>query len=645
MAQLENSPFPAQAKVIDDGPWSDYGADSGRPWEDFQKSPNILTSPDQFLQQKAAEIPSWVSYSAHALDNLTTHVIKGFGYGAKQAFGDEPIATPYTALSPETVQSLKEIGLFNDYTKGQNSLLRNLYEGTARSIAAGAQLFGRGSSAVIGGGLGMVQAAGEEAGIKGLGGEEGIVGAATDPGLLMLLGPLGMSGVPEAETANARRIANLKTAVSSARANGVIGETAGKFYGAEPLTPADMTARADAARESGEQPAPPLPPPKDVHELARRIDPEAFYQYDDFAVQKQMHRETIQRLADERRALPEAQEAENQINTILGKVSGVQSRLTKTAAQRLEDAQTRLHEILTTDTPEMAEARQALQAADVKQRDLVPDVAAAYRQAHEMMPEKPAQAEAAAETPAATAPAEPVKPSETTTEPETPQPGPLLAQYEKDQEAVGVPKVEPVQTQGLAAGQSTGAERTTTGLRSIKGTGEVEQRALSEGVAAKAIEKGLSDNFGDILTYNVGEHAPQFAEVSRMIAEDYPRAVDIAMGRRQPPAGVHPEAFFVGVENEAIARGDAATIRDLGTRSKLSTAATTMGQRIRLLGERDPTAPTGAIQDVQAARMKAAPDLSAQTEAVINEIKAARRSAASPKAAWDTFIQTITCKE
>lgn len=619
---LANSPYPAMAKV---------------------QKPQGLPSLDDVLGP--ASPPSWVSTSDHAIQQFTQHVLSGFGYGARQAFGDEPIATPYTSLSPETVQSLKEIGLFNDYTKGQNWLLRNMYEGTARIIAAGAQLFGRGSSAIIGGGLGMVQAAGEEAGIKGLG--DDIAGAASDPGLLMLLGPLGMSGVLEAETANARRISNLKTTVSSARANGVIGETAEKFYGVEPLTPADMTARADAARESGEQPAPLLPPPKDVHELARRIDPEAFYQYDDFAVQKQMHRETIQRLADERRALPEAQEAENQINTILGKVSGVQDRLTKAAAQRLEDAQTRLHEILTTDTPEMAEARQALQAADVKQRDLVPDVAAAYRQAHEMMPEKPAEPEtpAAVQEPEKPTAAEAAKPSETTAEPETPQPGPLLAQYEKDQEAVGVPKVEPVQTQGLAAGQSTGAERTTTGLRSIKGTGEVEQRALSEGVEAKAIEKGLSDNFGDILTYNVGEHAPQFAEVAKMIAENYPRAVDIAMGLRQPPAGVHPEAFFVGVENEAIARGDAATIRDLGTRSKLSTAATTMGQRIRLLGERDPTAPTGAIQDVQAARMKAAPDLSAQTEAVINEIKAARRSAASPKAAWDTFIQTITCKE
>jgi hypothetical protein len=615
--RLANSPFPAQAHV---------------------EKPEI-PSLDDILGPSSP--PSWVSSSDRAIQNFTQHVLNGFGYGAQQAFGTEPVATPYTALSPETADSLKKLGVFNDYTKGQNALVRSMAEGTIRTLSSGAQLFGRASSAVAGGFLGAAAGAGEQLGITGLTGEEGLVGAATDPGMLMLLGPLGMSGVPEAEVANARRISNLKTTVSSARANGVIGETAGQFYGAEPLTPADVTARADAARETGEAPAPPLSPPKDVHELARRIDPEAFYQYDDFAVQKQMHRETIQRLADERRTLPEAQEAENTINTILGKVAGVQDRLTNVARQRLEDAQVRLHEILTTDSPEMTEAREALQAADVKQRDLVPDVAAAYRQARDMMPEKAGEEI----TPAANE-NKAVEPKQATEE-ITPEPGPLLAQYEKDREAVGVPKVEPIVRPQEAgeAGPSTGAERTTTGLRSIKGTGEVEQRALSEGVAAKAIEKGLSDNFGDILTYNVGEHAPQFEQVAQIIATDYERAKDIAMGRRQPPPGVHPEAFFVGVENEAIARGDAETIRDLGTRSKLSAAATTMGQRIRLLGERDPTAPTGAIQDVQAARMKAAPDLQAQTEAVVNEIKAARRAAASPKAAWDNFIAQITCKE
>ena len=45
----------------------------------------------------------------------------------------------------------------------------------------------------------------------------------------------------------------------------------------------------------------------------------------------------------------------------------------------------------------------------------------------------------------------------------------------------------------------------------------------------------------------------------------------VALGQVEAPKGVIPEAVFVAVENKAIAEGDANTLRDLATGSKLTT--------------------------------------------------------------------------
>lgn len=136
----------------------------------------------------------------------------------------------------------------------------------------------------------------------------------------------------------------------------------------------------------------------------------------------------------------------------------------------------------------------------------------------------------------------------------------------------------------------------------VEGTGPVKTRGLARGVEAKAVEKKLVENLGDLPEYKVVSMKDQAAKASDILAKDYERAKRIATGREVPPADVLPESVYVAVENRALAEGDVATIRDLATSSTLTSEATTMGQRIRTLAERDPDSAVRAIRAVKEAR-------------------------------------------
>lgn len=181
----------------------------------------------------------------------------------------------------------------------------------------------------------------------------------------------------------------------------------------------------------------------------------------------------------------------------------------------------------------------------------------------------------------------------------------------------------------------------------IEGTGELKTRSLSQGIEAKAIENKLTDNFGDLPEYQQVSMADQASKAADFIAKKPQEAIDVAMGRKAPPRGVLPESVLVAVENKALAEGDVATLRDLATNSHLSYEATTMGQRIRTLGERDPSSPVGAIKAVQEAREANLKEkgitMAKEVEKVAKEVRAHVKEAISKRPAWEDFVREIQC--
>lgn len=206
-------------------------------------------------------------------------------------------------------------------------------------------------------------------------------------------------------------------------------------------------------------------------------------------------------------------------------------------------------------------------------------------------------------------------------------------------------------------------------LRPIEGTGETKTRGLSEGVISKAasntpsrlpsfapdearsleqaqIASRLTDIFGNLPQYKTMDVADQGARATKIFEEDPETAKQIAYGAKAAPKGLTPEAVFVVVEQDAIERGDTQTLKELAN-SRLTTEATTMGQRIRMLGERNPETPTDAIRAIQEARVeKAKKQIDTEVEkarpTVDEYIKKAKKESSS-KITLDEFISSIQC--
>lgn len=637
-----------------------------------------LPTADQFFAKTPPEAGAAHDTIWSSLQSAGARILNSAGYGAQQSWGAD---TP--DLDQGSIAALRKAGVFNDWSTGHESFLKTTSEAVMRGAAAAAETLYHAPGAVIGAVTGAAEQAGEE--IKGkqpnavrsalaypfqAAGElgEGVQGGALAE---FAGGAHEGSGVPSAF--NSTREADAATA----RSVGVIGEGEAGYYDAVPVAPEAVQARVEAAQQAGIEPLPPQPPAPDIHEVARRIDPDTFQQYDALAAERETQRQALSNLISEREKTPEALQARAEIDEIIGGGGSVTARAAREDAVRasapdavlakLDDAQARLNSALSTDTPEMLEARNKLLDADFAMRDLAPQVSQAYRQAADMLPDaataKPIPT--GAEAPQASGEggeqpqgAEAQKPTSTTAEaspkeegaaPGAPGGGPAAAGAEGQAPLAVAAEAEHGIAENAPAPNTEAAKPAKPGkgaMGTVEGTGELATRSLSEGVEAKAIEDGLSEGFGDLPEYHSLSMADQASRAADLIGKDYENAKAIAMGEKQPPKGLLPESVFVAVEKRALAEGDVDTLRALATRSKLSTAATTMGQRIRTLGERDQASPVGAILEVQKAReadLAKRMDIGAATRETVDEIKAEVRKAASKPAAWEDFLAGIRC--
>lgn len=622
-----------------------------------------LPSPDQLFQPEAgaAHDTLWSN-----LGRAGSRILDAVGQGAEDGWGSEPLG-----LDAATEASLRQHGVFNDYQNGHTSLMKSFNEAIIRPAASLADY-------VVNRGAGIPAAAGAVGG--GLEQTEREA-AGEHPSALRsaLVAPLGIAGeLSEGVAAGAfmndiaAHTPEASAAGDAARARslGVVGEGEAGFYDAAPPTPEVVAKRAVAAESVGDPPPPPPPPPPPViHVLARQIDPDTFGEFDRLAAEKDAARERLATLGAERENTPEATLARTEVTDMLGldadasarEIASRSAALRATAPddllERFDTAQAKLDAALTTDTPEMIEARSALMDADFGMRDLAVPVSDAYRQARDIAPTLPVEvAEKEGATGTAEKKAEP--------EAERPEQAGIDAVEAPEPEGVAAQKIAPVAAGGKEGGTPEGQAETANvlaeakpegvlaapgsvkgPLRTIKGTGETTERGLAASVEQSAIEEGLTEGFGDLPTYEKLNMRDQAKRVQDFMNKDYDRAKDIAMGRKLPPEGTTPEAFFVGIEQRAKAEGDVETLRQLATQSRLTSAATTMGQRLRTLGERDRAmSPVAALQDVQAAREKAFKgDLESAKANEVAQARAEVQNAASKLDAWQSFLKGIEC--
>lgn len=177
----------------------------------------------------------------------------------------------------------------------------------------------------------------------------------------------------------------------------------------------------------------------------------------------------------------------------------------------------------------------------------------------------------------------------------------------------------------------------------------VKKNGLAVGVRKKAIQNGLRMSFGSLPEYDMVNIKDQAEEALKILVADKSYATDIALGKVEPPPGILPESVFIAVENDALQRGDTELLRQLATESELVSDATAMGQRIRMLAERNPYSPTSAMDKVARLRKsiieeKSGKKVSQLTKETVEDIKSEISKAQPKKSEWGLFIDSITCK-
>jgi len=198
------------------------------------------------------------------------------------------------------------------------------------------------------------------------------------------------------------------------------------------------------------------------------------------------------------------------------------------------------------------------------------------------------------------------------------------------------------------AGGATKAEAEKTAVRYIRGK-ETRVRGLSSAVERKAIVNKLQDSFGDLPEYSRVSVEKQADAANEFIISDRERAIKVAFGEVKPPSGILPESIFIAVENDAIKRGDVALLKELATKSRLISEATEMGQRLRMLAEREPHSPVAAIERLlkrrdEQAELGESGKLKVAQDKTVAQIEKAVKKTAPKKEDWASFIESIKCK-
>ena len=174
--------------------------------------------------------------------NPAARILNAFGQGVKQGWGSDRIG-----MSDETADYLKKAGVFNDYDKGQKSIIKAANDALMRQAAVALNINLRSQPALLGGVAKAVGAVSPWAGEKL---ETGIE-IAQDPALQASLSGM---GAPGAFMAGAERTLamGLPRQLAEARSLGVIGEGEAGWKGTAPQAEATDAAHAEAVKQTVE---------------------------------------------------------------------------------------------------------------------------------------------------------------------------------------------------------------------------------------------------------------------------------------------------------------------------------------------------------------------------------------------------------
>lgn len=331
------------------------------------------------------------------------------------------VAGPLVFGTPEVDDTMKKLGIYNDLSKGQYSLLKGFNEALIRPAANVLNAFLSGPGAAIG-------QASREAGEPLLGeflmGESGTgtfphipepIAEAKSNGVLDSEGVFMGTSARTPEQIEQAKVAELSLPYNIMSSHGLIrpenrlldykdilenngtpetqaaliNEIRAQSGGPQAhVTPEQVTRAYNYLKNEPEseqtnitwEKSPPIGRPT-LDEMSRNIAPEAFNNFDRLTAQKE---QLSQQLTEQKSS--EAKPIQEKIDTILGKVNGVEGRLTKVRAAQLEDLRSQLQDVHLQDSPEANAIRLKRVEVTNDLGNLAPEINQARKRASEFLP-------------------------------------------------------------------------------------------------------------------------------------------------------------------------------------------------------------------------------------------------------------------
>jgi hypothetical protein len=167
-------------------------------------------------------------------------------------------------------------------------------------------------------------------------------------------------------------------------------------------------------------------------------------------------------------------------------------------------------------------------------------------------------------------------------------------------------------------------------------------------IEAKAIEKSLTEGFGDTAEYTPLTIKDQ-AERAAKVLEDPERVARIIAGDEALPDGLRGGSFIKAVEDAAQTKGDVETLRNLA-QSKLTSDTSLHAQELATLAQRTPDSAVMKMREVQKAReAEVQKRLGKRTikeavKAETEKIQKAVKENTPKKGDWAEFLRSIECR-
>jgi hypothetical protein len=348
-------------------------------------------------EAQAAEAGTTVSPEQQAQDqqaftDVARHTVVGRIFTAMGASVVGDFSSAKIGASPEFDNAMRQMGLYNDYAKGDASILKTFYQSLFSSAIASADIFSTAFQAGAGAAGAAVGQTAQELGV---------------PNAQKLGQDISGAIMNEAMSPSMGHMAPHPVTLDIAAHDAKVFESEGAYMGTEPGTnePARLAASSIVQSSSAEPPAEaavaPEPTAPSVSDIARQIAPDTFKQYDNLTAQRDQLRGVVEgRVSDAQDEVADQfkerlEPAQQQVDDLQRQLDGFEKAGNDKKAAlfrgRLDKAQSVLDGINSdlSDAQDAAAAKVRADAAaellDIHHRlaDLAPDLSAATRAADE----------------------------------------------------------------------------------------------------------------------------------------------------------------------------------------------------------------------------------------------------------------------